>query len=293
MVRDQKVYTGIQSLKKDFPGNVSFFPAPKGKIIDWYAQLQSKYDLIPFVKFDKPVSHVSQVHYKTDEEDIFFISNYHLEKAHKFTATFNVRNKTAWLWDPETGNKYLYPYQSAKNILKIALDPAQSMLIVFTNDTKGELYHFTQFASKPYTIEGSWNVTLEKVYEQPVKTEFKKLIDFKDDPELQSFGGVIFYEKKFSIGNPQDYYSLDLGKVFGISELEVNGQPLGFKWYGKHIYILKEVLKPGENTLKIKVTTVLGNYAKSLKDNKVTQQWTSIKSQPLYSMGLVGPVNLV
>ena len=293
--RDQEVYAEIQSLKKDFPRNVSFFPAPKEKIIDWYAQLQSNYNLIPFVKFDKPVSHVSQVHYNTGEAAIFFISNYHLEKAHEFTATFNVKNKTAWLWDPETGKKYLYPYQGAKNNLKINLGPAQSMLIVFTNDTKGELYPLPKVASKqPYTIEGPWNVTLEKVYENPRKRKFEKLIDFKEDSELQSFGGVVFYENQFRIENPKSYHSIDLGKLFGeISEVEVNGQPLGFRWYGKHIYDLKGMLKSGENTIKIKIITVLGNYAKSLKNNSVTQYWTKSRSQPYYSMGLVGPVKLV
>jgi len=294
--RDQEVYAEIKSLKKDFPSNVSFFPAPKDKIINWYAELQSKYKLIPFVNFDRPVSHVSQVHYKTSEAAIFFISNYHLEKSHEFTATFNVGNKTAWLWDPETGKKYLYPYEGAKNNLRINLGPAQSMLIVFTNDNKGEFYPLPKAAAKqPYTLEGSWNVTLEKVYEQPRKTEFKKLIDFKNDAELKFFGGVVFYEKQFRIDNPENYHSVDLGKLFGeISEVEVNGRPLGFKWYGKHIYDLKGMLKPGENTIKIKVVTVLGNYAKSLKDNSVTQQWTkTARPQPLYSMGLVGPVNLV
>jgi hypothetical protein len=291
---DQKVLTGIQSLKKDFPGHVGFFPAPKYKIIDWYAQLQSKYNLVPFVRFDKPVSHVSQVHYKTSEADIFFISNYHLEKAHAFTAVFNVNNKTAWLWDAETGKKYLYPYQGTKNKLEISLGPAQSMLIVFTNDTKGERYPLPKVAGKqPYTIDGSWEVTLEKVYEQPYKTVFKKLIDLKEDPELRSFGGVVFYEKRFRIDNPASYHTLDLGKVFGISEVAINGHPLGFRWYGKHSYDVKEVLQPGENTIKIKLTTVLGNYTRSLKDNAVTRQWTKTKPQPLYSMGLIGPVKLV
>jgi hypothetical protein len=290
----QKVQTEIQSLKNDFPRNVSFHPAPKEKIIDWYARVQSKFNIVPFVKFDKPVSHVSQVHYKTGEADIFFISNYHLEKAHECTATFNVTNKTAWLWDTETGKRYLYPYQGTKNKLVINLGPAQSMLIVFSYDSKGELYTLPKVAGKqPHTIEGPWKVTLEKVYEKPRKTELRELIDFKEDPELQSFGGVIFYEKQFSIDNPESYHSLDLGKVFGISELEVNGRSLGFRWYGKHSYNLKKMLKPGENMIKIKVTTALGNYVKSLKDNPVAQQWTRSKPQPLYAMGLVGPVNII
>lgn len=290
--RNQKVYDDIQSLKKSYPQNVHFFPAPKDKIINWYSQLQSKFNITPYVKFDKPVSHVSQVYYKTGNADIFFISNYNLEESHEFTAIFNVKNKTAWLWDPETGKRYLYPRLEAKNKLKISLDPAQSVLIVFTNETKGEEYSVRKTANKqPLSIAGPWNVTLEKVYEQPRKTVFSTLIDFKDDPELKSFGGVIFYETRFRADNAKNYHSLDLGKVCGISEVEINGHLLGFKWYGKHIYDLKEYLRPGENFIKIKVTTVLGNYAKSLKDNAVAQQWT--KAQPLYSLGLIGPVNLI
>lgn len=290
--KDEQVHTAIQSLKKVYPKNISLFPAPQGEIINWYAQLQSKFNITPYVKFDKPVAHVSQVHYKTKDADIFFISNYHLDKSHQFTATFNINNKTAWLWDAETGKKYIYPHDGVKNKLKINLDPAQSVLIVFTDDSKGEIYPVRKAANNnPHAIDGAWKVMLEQVYEAPRKMELKELIDFKEDKDLQNFGGVIFYEKQFRVDSPQHYNSLDLGKVCGISEVEINGQPLGFKWYGKHIYDLRQALKPGENSLKIKVTTVLGNYTKSLKDNKVAQEWT--KSQPLYSVGLIGPVRIV
>lgn len=281
----------IQTLKKAFPGNISFFPAPKEKIIDWYARLQSKFKVAPYVTFDKPVSHVSQVYYKTEEADIFFISNYHTEKAHECTATFNVSNKNAWLWDPETGRKYLYPYQDVKNNLRISLSPAQSLLIVFTNETKGELYQFPKATGKQsFLLEGTWDVTLEKVNEQSRKTTFNNLIDLKEDPELHSFAGVIIYEKQFQLNDPGNYHSLDLGKVYGISEVEVNGESLGAKWYGKHIYDIGQILKSGKNTVRIKVTTTLGNYMKSLKENVVAQHWTS--KQPLHSMGLSGPVKL-
>jgi hypothetical protein len=287
--KDKKVESAITSLKKSFPKNVVTIAGPKEKISDWYADIQTRFNVAPFVKIDKPVTHVSQVYYKTPEADIFFFSNYHLEKSHHFTATFNIKNKTAWLWDAETGKKYLYPYTGTKNNLKITLDPAQSVLIVFTNETQGELYALRKAPSAtPLTLSGPWNVTLENVYAQPRKQEFKELIDFKDDKDLQSFGGVIYYEKQFKVAQGQHLNYLDLGKTCGISEVELNGKPLGFKWYGKHIYDLKDALKIGDNTLKIKVTTVLGNYAKSLKNNPVAEQWT--KAQPLYSMGLLGPV---
>jgi hypothetical protein len=289
---DEQVNTSIQSLKKTFPKKVISYPAPTKEIIDWYSELQSKLNVPAYVKFDKPVAHVSQVHYKHKDADVFFISNYHLKKEHECVATFNIKNRTAWVWNPETGEKHIYPTKGAKNVLKINLDPAQSLLIAFTDETGGAIYPLRKAPSnKPQAISGTWNLTLEKVYESPRKLQMAQLKDFKDDPELQTFGGVIHYENQFMVNDPNLYHSIDLGEVFGISEVEINGKPLGFKWYGKHIYDAKKAFKPGLNTVKIKVTTTLGNYAKSLTDNKVTKSW--VEKQPIYSAGLVGPVKLV
>ena len=267
-------------------------PDTDGAILDWYGALQKRYGLAPFVRFDKPVHHVSQVHYKAGDADIFFISNYHLEKDHTFTATFNVKGKTAWIWDPETGAKFRYPFQGEKNILSFNLDPAQSILLVFTQEKRGELYPVRGNLSGPsQPLGGPWSVTLEKVYEKPRTITFDALRDFKDDPELKSFAGVVHYEKRFHINPVKAFRYLDLGKVCGISEVMLNGHSLGIKWYGRHIYRLDKELQAGDNTLTIKLTTVLGNYARSLKGNVVAQQW--IIKQPLYSMGLLGPVRLI
>ncbi|WP_316810750.1 glycosyl hydrolase [Pedobacter heparinus] len=292
--QDQQIAIEIQSLKKAYPNHIISYPAPAPtqSMISWYKELLAKLRIPVYVNIDKPVSHVNQVYYKHQEGDVFFISNYNLKSAHEFTATFHIPGKTAWVWDPQTGKKYLYPTQGAKNKLKISLDPAESLLIVFNNETNGELYPVRKaIHTNPQAITGTWKVTLEKVYDSPRKLEMQQLIDFKEDPGLQSFGGVVYYENQFMVSNPGQYNYLDLGAVHGISAVELNGQPLGFKWYGKHIYDIKKELKSGQNTIKIKVTTTLGNYAKSLKDNVTAQQWT--KAQPLYSMGMVGPVRLV
>jgi hypothetical protein len=293
VAKDKQVASDIQSLKKAYPKNILSHPAPARNIIDWYKDLQAKINIPPYVKFDKPVTYVSQVHYKTADEDIFFISNNSQKLSHDVLAAFSIPDKTAWIWDPETGKKYLYPTEGVKNKLKIALDPAQSMLIVFSKEAKGEMYAVRKAASSnPQTVAGTWNVTLEKVYQEgSKKLEMPQLIDFKNDTDLQTFSGVVYYENQLTVDRPQDYHAIDLGEVHGISELEINGQPLGLKWYGKHIYDAQKALKPGKNTIKVKLTTTLGNYAKSLKDNVVAQNW--IKKQPIHSSGLVGPVRLI
>lgn len=53
-------------------------------------------------------------------------------------------------------------------------------------------------------------------------------------------------------------------------------------------YDISRVVKRGKNNIQIKVTSTLGNYMKSLKDNEVAQNWTG--HQPLNSMGMLGPV---
>jgi hypothetical protein len=289
--KDQKVSSDIKALKKSYPSQFISYPAPTEKIIDWYKTMQAKLQIPAYVKFDRPVQHVSQVHYKHPEADVFFISNSNLKEEHECIAEFNVPGKTAWIWDPETGQRYLYPTAGAKNKLKISLDPAQSVLIAFSKDTKGETYTLRPVpGNNPIPLSGSWNVRLEQVYGTPRQLQMAELRDFKSDPELQKFSGTVYYEQQFNVGRPQDYRSIDLGEVHGITEVEINGQQLGMKWYGKHIYDVKKSLKPGPNTVKIKLTTTLGNYARSLKDNKVAMNW--IKKQPIHSSGLVGPVKV-
>lgn len=288
---DELVASAIQSLKKAYPKNIISYPAPNQNILAWYTKMQAELNIKPYVRFNKPVAHVSQVHYKHADAAIFFISNYHLTKSHEFTANFNIANKTAWVWDAETGKKYVYPTQGNKNELKINLDPTQSLLIAFTDESKGEMYPVRKAANpNPQEILGTWKLRLEKVNEAVQQLEMQKLIDFKDNEALKSFGGSIDYENEFTLANAAAYHSIDLGVVHGISEVEINGVSLGVKWYGKHIYDAKG-LKQGKNKVRIKITTTLGNYAKSLKDNKVTKNW--VAKQPLYSVGLIGPVKLI
>ncbi|MFQ8805165.1 MAG: hypothetical protein ACLR8Y_08835 [Alistipes indistinctus] len=37
-------------------------------------------------------------------------------------------------------------------------------------------------------------------------------------------------------------------------------------------------MEPGENELEVRVTTTMGNYMKTLTDNKIAQKWTNRKA---------------
>ena len=106
---------------------------------------------------------------------------------------------------------------------------------------------------------------------------------------LATFAGVAVYRTEFDLPGA-GYTLLDLGRVHDISEVTLNGTPLGLRWWGRHRYDAKGAFKKGRNILEIKVTTTLFNYCQSLKDNPTAARWT--KGKKAMSTGLVGPVRL-
>jgi hypothetical protein len=112
-----------------------------------------------------------------------------------------------------------------------------------------------------------------------------------DDPAMTSFAGTAVYRLAFQ-AKPDSRTLLDLGQVFGVSEVMLNGRPLGVRWYGRHVYEAGRALKPGTNRLEVRVTTMLGNYCKSLSgSNPVAKRWASWF--PPIASGMVGPVRFL
>ncbi|NLO02936.1 MAG: hypothetical protein GX126_11585 [Bacteroidales bacterium] len=122
-----------------------------------------------------------------------------------------------------------------------------------------------------------------------MNSEVENLTDLIDDPLTKEFAGEVIYKTTIDLDH-KDYKYMDLGRVEGITELSVNGVKKGTKWYGDHLYEVSGSLKAGENFLEIKLTTILGNYMKSLPDNIVARQFTS--NQSWHSMGVLGPVRI-
>ena len=120
------------------------------------------------------------------------------------------------------------------------------------------------------------------------------LKDLKDIPGWMNFSGSIIYRANFELIDKNKIAWLNLGKAFGVSELFINGQPAGTRWYGRRIHPVGKLIKIGNNHIEIKMVTTVGNYLKSLKDNPVGQYWTNEgrTNQPWQSMGLLGPVRL-
>ena len=295
-VMDKQVADVINATRQKYPAGAMLYPAPdpNGQILSWYKELQNKINIKPFITIDNPVSSVSQLHYKLGETDCYFISNYSKDNRHEFNAEFDVAaNKTAWLWNPEDGNRWLYPTNGANNKLHITLGPAESKLIVFDTNSKGKRYVINQPDNKTaITLTSPWKLTLNHMNGTVKEIALDALVDFKNEAGLSSFAGLAIYETQLQVSDITKARYLDLGKVHGVCELIVNSRSLGVKWYGERIYPMGDNLKNGTNQVMVKVTTTMGNYMGSLQTNKDAIKWIKGKKQPVYSNGLLGPVKL-
>ena len=258
----------------------------------WYTEISEKYTIKPYIQIDSPVKFISQVRYQTRDTEIVLVINSNMNASYEITITPStelIAGKKCWLWNPETGERN--QMISTANRIALTMGPADLKLLIFDKQKKGPHYQRTR-PNNATTLSSLWSVTGQHIDGTLLRTEMEVLKDLKDIPEWINFCGVITYKTTLVADTSKKIEWLDLGKLFGVSELFINGQNAGVRWYGTRIYNIAGLLKNGQNTIEAMLTTTMGNYLKSLKDNRVAQYWTNEGRtiQPVQSFGLMGPV---
>jgi hypothetical protein len=264
----------------------------RDNLLVWTTNLLKRLQITPAVVFDPPDRRLFQIHHRDGDRDVFFLTNQDGKRTLSFNTRFNTGDKIPWVWDPHTGDRCVFPHGAQPSVLSIRLDPFQSMLLVFEPKLTGpSVPPRLDEPQKFVNLEGSWQVTLEPIIGQRSQLTIDRLIDFgtSDDPVLSTFAGTAVYRTRFEA--PDGATVLDLGEVADISEVTLNGKPLGVRWFGRHVYEIGQIIVPGENTLEIKITSVLYNYCHSLKDNRTARSWTNRSREPA-PVGLLGSVRI-
>jgi hypothetical protein len=289
-VNDTLVNSLMDELVNQGSDRIFEVSAPEGSLLDWYAELREKLGMGTYVKFNKTHPHLNQSSYLLGDSYLFFLANSSLHEDLFFDAEFIVDERLIpWVWEPDTGEKYMNQTRTVNNFLKISLPRASSLILIFESELEGEVYR--PMIPNPYgeEVRGSWILDLEPMFGSSWQMELDELADLSSLDRSRNFAGRVTYRKTI-FTNMKRPDQLDLGDVQGISELYLNGHLLGTKWYVAHLYDLRKAWKEGENLLVIHLTIICGNYMKGLKDNKVAQRW--VGHQEYYPMGIMGPVRL-
>lgn len=294
--KDNEVKSWVDKMKQ-YPDRFILLKKPEADFCGWFAGIQEKYNLAPYVQVKDPRRYITQVRYQMPDTEVFFFINSSDRHDYTLEATFQpgiTGKNNAWLWDAVTGERYRI--RMDQNKLSLPLGPAESAIIVFNKD-KGENYFEPaplNSSARHISLDSSWNIQLHHYTGHFEQTQMKTLQDLKEVPEYANFGGTVRYKNTVQIDDPKKYKYLNLGKVYGISRVMVNGKEAGTKWFGNRIYVLNDLLQKGENTIEVSVITVMVNYMKTLTNNKVAQKYTNENrnNQPLQSLGMAGPVKI-
>ncbi|TDO23889.1 glycosyl hydrolase [Pedobacter duraquae] len=294
--KDAEVQDWLNKLKQ-YPKQFVLLPKPTSDFKGWYQSIQEKYGITPYVKIAQPNTFVTQIRYQKPDAEIFLFNNASAHLSIDLDATFLAAvtaKKQAWIWDAASGDRFKLNLKDG--VLKLKLSPADSRIIVFDQERKGETWKpVPEVAADSNPLKTNWKLAFNHMNGSVKTAEISTLSDVKDMPGFASFSGTVSYKSTIQITDPSIINYIDLGKVFGIAEVIINGQNLGTRWYGRSAFSLGNVLRKGPNMLEVKVTSVMLNYMKSLTKNTTAQYWANNskrKEQPLQSIGLIGPVNL-
>ncbi len=298
---------------KDLPVQVVAVPNLKERnYLEWYSETQRRQALPHAVTIGEPNRFLLQNHYRNDEgEDIFLFVNAHLHQAVASTIAFPaalLAGRTAWAYDCNTGEKQRLELFSDDEVgglqCWLYLPPAESLVILLEkSDAKDgaapawvPAYHEGQ---QYFTIPMEWQLSLHHAIEGWKRdTVLSRLCDLRETG-FKDFSGTATYTAHFRLDSvntidgvqftPESLDCLDLGEVYDICELRVNGVDCGTKWYGERLYTnLGGLLHPGENTIEVRVTTTLNNYVHTLTEDKVVQHFVIKRNVPSTKAGLVG-----
>ncbi|MEI7421824.1 MAG: glycosyl hydrolase [Prolixibacteraceae bacterium] len=293
--RDMEIQTWKEKLKS-FPDRFILIQKPKdNRFLEWYKEIMTKYNIPHYLQIESPDRFVMQNRYQgEDKSHIFFFANAHMHNGHKTRVTFPkeiTRSHHCWIWDPDSGERYRI--ELINSSLDIELGPAESRLIIFNKESKGLSWTPAPKSGPNSKSLNGWEVEFHHSREKWVKTMKMEIPKDLRETDFVNFTGTVIYRRKIDLDKPSTAF-LNLGKVWGISELLVNGNSCGVKWYGSRIHNITNFINQGSNNLEIRVITTMGNYMKTLTDNKTAQKFTVLKTkdQPIQSMGLVGPVTI-
>ena len=295
--RDAEVKAWIEKLQAMPEQFIHLEKPADNDFITWYAGVQKQYGITPTVQIESPDPFVmANLFVRDDGSRIYFFTNTHLHNSHQTKLTFpqEATRMNAWVWNLDNGERYRLPLDKA-GAMTLDLGPADARMIVFDRDNnkKAPVWAPLPTSGADSTTLSDWSLEFHHSLEHWIKTATTDTLKELKDTEWKSFTGDVVYRTDVEVDDPEGMV-LNLGKVYGVASLKVNGVDCGTSWYGRRIYDLSKVLHKGWNRIEVTVTTTMGNYLQTWKENRIAQQWTNRpgRPQPVQSMGMAGPVTL-
>jgi hypothetical protein len=247
------------------------------------------------------------VHRLLPDGDIYWVVNGNTRRE-TLEASFRVTGKAPELWHAETGlvEPASYLIANGRTVVPLRLAPDDALFVVFRKEAAAPARALPDPVETDLArIAGPWTVAFQPGRGAPATARFDALSSWSEsaDPGIKYFSGTATYAASFNVA--ANWLAsgvrlwLDLGEVKNVAEVVVNGKPLGTVWKTPFRVDATEALKPGANTLEIKVANLWVNRLIGDKQPGVTKTFTYTAVEfykadsPLLPSGILGPVRVV
>lgn len=247
-----------------------------------------------------------------DNMEIYFLTNQGNE-AISIRPQFRVKGMQPELWEPVTGNIRTLPEFEQKGettIVPLQLEANESFFIVFRKQSaqaadpnSGTTSNFPT-PQELLTVATPWKVNFEsdKIKRGPADIIFNQLTDWtqNEDVRIKYFSGSANYQTEVKLEKiPTGKLYLDLGKVYAMAKVRINGKDVGGVWTAPYRVDITDAVQQGNNQIEVEVVNtwlnrILGDLRLPEKERRVISHTSPWKAEtPLQKSGLLGPVRIV
>ena len=305
----------------------------KGKVLSGlsFPDLLSEIDVDHDIECSDRNAHINYIHRVTNKEHIYFIASPfaysdHLNTEYQYRTdrpdyyqdleiSFRVSGLYPQIWDPLTGTRYKltdHIEKDGRTKISVLLEPEGSLFVIFKRSIDNSLpdYHEAIYMNikNEIDISAGWNLFFRDGYDTPGRLsidDLKALTEF-DNENIKYYSGHTIYTKTVELSKDElegiSKLELDLGQLFELAQVTVNGKNAGIVWKYPFRLDISSLLEPGSNDIEINVVNLWCN--RLILDGKFQEKdrltHTNVikfigpdAEKYLRTSGLVGPVKLL
>ncbi|MBI5771889.1 MAG: hypothetical protein HZA93_29220 [Verrucomicrobia bacterium] len=254
-------------------------------------------------------------HRHDTEGEIYFVRNKTAAPV-SATATFRAGPRTPELWDPISGKIARAPkFRSTAGGVELPLSLAAhgSIFVVFRERATAEPLEVRNENAPglpaPLALDRDWTIDFASPLGAPARVTLPQVGPWTaaGDTALKGFSGTGTYRKTFALPagwrTPGRHIELDLGRLWTIGEVFLNGKSLGVLWTPPFRVDCTAALRDGDNELAVEVINTWHNRlvadaflpaaSRQTRTNIAISQRKPWKDLSPIESGLSGPVRLV